>query len=407
MGALFFSGMDVIFGTLILVAFLRRTGRASLPTPKPLISLAYLALAGALYSVLSGLLRGGNSNIVLTQVDRVFYLPVVFLLFQTAFRGLSDYVALGKVVIFAAALRACLATYVTSTVQFAADPLTGIRPNLPYAPRTTLDVFASATVLCTRASCTGCIVVGPRCVVLQIVVREDRESAVVLVRQIILVSCSSIRDAAEPDRAEAQEGAAPGKPAGNHLRRGRLELSISPLQTRKNHSLRRRLGRRLFDAVARHRELQSGRNLAAESRTRHRLRTRLHRIRAIAARRLPARRFIAQQHFETMGHRGIRLTGLTRHRRRVLAIRATSPPEKPTKRLPPSCAAEVPLYYNVRRQGPRIVEGSVHGELGTRRRGPTGRRGRCLASQRDAAPTFLRFDAGQRRLFTTRPLNAP
>lgn len=146
--ALFFSGMDVIFATLILVAFFRRNTRASLPTPKPLLSLAYLALAGALYSVMSGLMRGGDSSIVLTQVDRVFYLPVVFLLFQTAFRGMNDYVALGKVVIVAAALRACQATYVTSTVQFAPDPLTGIRASLPYGT-THHDsmLFAWATVL--------------------------------------------------------------------------------------------------------------------------------------------------------------------------------------------------------------------------------------------------------------------
>lgn len=152
--ALFFSGMDVMLGTLILVAFYRRSmrarldGRPSVPTPKPLISLAYLSFAGTAFSIVSGLSRGGNTNIALTQLDRVFYLPLVFLLFQVAFTGLKDYIALGKVVIAAAALRACQATYVVSTVQYAADPVTGVRPELPYGT-THHDsmLFAWATVL--------------------------------------------------------------------------------------------------------------------------------------------------------------------------------------------------------------------------------------------------------------------
>lgn len=136
--ALFFSGMDVLLGGLIVILVYRRStrarldGRPSVPTPRPLILLAYLSLAGMVYALLSGLLRSGDSSIALTQIDRVFYLPVVFLIFQAGLRGPADYVALGKVVIFAAAFRALLAGYVQAVVEGERDPYTGEVWPLPY-----------------------------------------------------------------------------------------------------------------------------------------------------------------------------------------------------------------------------------------------------------------------------------
>jgi hypothetical protein len=152
--ALFLSGMDIMFGVLILVLLYRRATRArldgqpSLPTPRPLISLAYLSLAGTLYVFLSGVLRGGDSSIALTQMDRVFYLPVVFLLFQAGLRGPRDYAALVKVVVVAAAVRACQAAYVQSVANFGVDPYTGLIMPLPYGT-THHDsmLFAWATVM--------------------------------------------------------------------------------------------------------------------------------------------------------------------------------------------------------------------------------------------------------------------
>lgn len=133
-----FSGMDVMLGTLCLVALYRRSSGSMVdragrtPTPKPLIQLAFVSLAGTLYVLLSGLVRGGAFNWAVWQVDRVMYLPVVFLLFQAGLRGPRDHVALLKVLVGAAVLRATMAIFVGTYYQLPADPFTG-DTRLPYA----------------------------------------------------------------------------------------------------------------------------------------------------------------------------------------------------------------------------------------------------------------------------------
>ena len=133
-GALFFSGMDVMLASLGVIAFMRRsTGRRdAVSTPKPMLKLAYVSLVGTVYVWLNGKIHGGDGGIALWQIDRVIYLPLVFLLFQAALRGPDDYAALAKVVLGAACLRACQAMYVQSVIDLPPDPWTG-PVLLPYA----------------------------------------------------------------------------------------------------------------------------------------------------------------------------------------------------------------------------------------------------------------------------------
>ncbi len=115
-----FSGMDIMLGVLIVVALVRRstgsrTDRAGrIPGPKIMTRLAFVSLAGVAYVWLYGLIRGGDFKMSLWQVEKVIYLPVVFLLCEAGLRGPRDHVAFGKVLLGAATLRACQAMYVRS-----------------------------------------------------------------------------------------------------------------------------------------------------------------------------------------------------------------------------------------------------------------------------------------------------
>ncbi len=133
-----FSGMDICLLSLGFIALSRRLtasnidrlGRVS--TPKPLITLAYLSLGGTAYVFVSGMARGGDFSMSLWQMNRVMYLPIVFLLFQLGLRGPRDHAALARVVLVAATYKALLATYVINTVVGPMDPDTG-STRLPYA----------------------------------------------------------------------------------------------------------------------------------------------------------------------------------------------------------------------------------------------------------------------------------
>lgn len=122
-----FSGMDVLLGSLFLIAFRRKASRSKidsagrLATPKPLIRLAYVSLAGMVFVWLSGLVRGGDLSMSLWQINRVMYLPVLFLLFSMSLRGPKDHKMLAKVVLGAATFRALWAVYVLNTVDVAYD----------------------------------------------------------------------------------------------------------------------------------------------------------------------------------------------------------------------------------------------------------------------------------------------
>lgn len=127
-----FSGLDLCFLTLGLVLLYRRSTRSKIdtagrvPTPKPMIRLAWVALGGAAYVWLSGILRGGDVAMSLWQLNSVMYLPVVFLLFQAGLRGPQDHGALARVILTAATYKGLLATFVVrSFASKLADPVTG------------------------------------------------------------------------------------------------------------------------------------------------------------------------------------------------------------------------------------------------------------------------------------------
>ncbi len=149
---LFFSGMDVFIVTLLVVGAVRRMSGSRIDTsggvatPKPLIHLALVSLAGTGFTYLSGWLRGGDTSMGLWQVDRVIYLPVVFILFHWGLRGQRDYAGLGKVLLIAACVRSLVAMYVQATVEGAPDE-TG-DTSLPYATsHHDSMLFAAAFVL--------------------------------------------------------------------------------------------------------------------------------------------------------------------------------------------------------------------------------------------------------------------
>jgi len=96
------------------------------------VKLAFVSLAGTAFTLLSGVVRGGDVSMMLWQMDRVVYVPIVFLLCHLGLRGPADHVALGKVVIAAASIRAMAAFCIIHTVYMEPDP-NGIVQILPYA----------------------------------------------------------------------------------------------------------------------------------------------------------------------------------------------------------------------------------------------------------------------------------
>lgn len=154
-GGIFFSGMDIMLMYLGLVVLFRHLTGSSIdrvgavPTPRPLLRLAHLSLVATVLVYLHGKMRGGNMSMALWQVDRVFYLPVVFLLYSAGLRGPKDLVALGKVVLAAGVYRAAMAVYVQYEHKGPIDPYTGAEAKLPYATThndSMLFAFASVVV---------------------------------------------------------------------------------------------------------------------------------------------------------------------------------------------------------------------------------------------------------------------
>ncbi len=133
-GWMFFSGMDLMLGMAVVVYYLRgrRSMKGSLGTPRPMIPLAQLTYLTIFVTWFIGKWRGGDGSMALWQIDRVMYLPVVFLLCQAAFTGAKDYLSVGKVAVVAAVLRSLQGLYVRNFVPNTTDPLTG-ESDMPYA----------------------------------------------------------------------------------------------------------------------------------------------------------------------------------------------------------------------------------------------------------------------------------
>jgi hypothetical protein len=150
-----FSGMDVLIVVLGLLYWSRRSSGSSIdklgnvPTPLPMIRLAQLSLAGIAFCWVRGVaVGGGDSAAAIWQIDRVIYLPLLFLLFQMGLKGPKDHIAVGKVVLAAATVRALQAGYVQHYADRPVDPRTGEVPELAYST-THHDsmLFAGAVVI--------------------------------------------------------------------------------------------------------------------------------------------------------------------------------------------------------------------------------------------------------------------
>jgi hypothetical protein len=149
-----FSGMDVMILALGLIHWSRRSSGSPLdrvgnvPTPISMVRLAQLSLATIVFCWLRGIVGGADQAAAIWQIDRVIYLPVLFLLFQAGLRGPKDQFAVGKVVLAAATVRAFQAGYVQHFADRPLDPETGQLPRLAHAT-THHDsmLFAGAVVI--------------------------------------------------------------------------------------------------------------------------------------------------------------------------------------------------------------------------------------------------------------------
>src|SRR4051812_5256389 len=119
------SCVDMMLVILLLTALARRNSGSNIDrvgrveTPKILPQLAVLSLLGILWVLGLGLIRGGDFSMALWQIDKVIHLPIVFLLFHIGLRGPKDHLAMARVLVGAAVVRALFAVYVVNTVVVA------------------------------------------------------------------------------------------------------------------------------------------------------------------------------------------------------------------------------------------------------------------------------------------------
>lgn len=112
------GGMDLMLMAAIAAWYLQRRSLArGVPTPQPMIRLAHLTYATIVFTLLIGKMRGGEMQWAVWQMDRVTYLPCVYLLCQAAFSSPNDYLAVGKVALAASLVRATQAMFVRTFVS--------------------------------------------------------------------------------------------------------------------------------------------------------------------------------------------------------------------------------------------------------------------------------------------------
>jgi O-antigen ligase len=147
--ALAFSGLDLILVYLFVIAAVRRATGSRIDAPAgfagagPVGWFAGLSLVGAAWMWAYGIARGdADVGSSLWQLQRIAYLPALVFLFQLSFRGPEDTTALGKVIVWAACLKALLAIYIRATVA----PPAG-EPFLAYAT-THADSMLFAVAFC-------------------------------------------------------------------------------------------------------------------------------------------------------------------------------------------------------------------------------------------------------------------
>lgn len=147
-----FSTMDMFLVTLLLIGQYRANNGIKMDAidrvnvPQPLIKLTQLALVGTAFTWMVGLATGGDFGKSLWQLNRVMYLPLIFVLSNMAFRGVQDLEALLKVVLYAAGYKALMALYVVWTVVLPPDLMTGsTRPQWAISHQDSI-LFATAFV---------------------------------------------------------------------------------------------------------------------------------------------------------------------------------------------------------------------------------------------------------------------
>ena len=144
--ALVITGLDVFLALFTTVWVVRRVlgsptdAEGHVATPAPLVWAAIAAYATIAITWLHGMATGGDFQNSLWQLFRVIYLPGVFLLFSAGLRGMPDARAMGRVLVAAALVRACLAVYIRH-----------LFPDLEEMPHTTTHadsmLFANAFLL--------------------------------------------------------------------------------------------------------------------------------------------------------------------------------------------------------------------------------------------------------------------
>ncbi|MGC4121431.1 MAG: O-antigen ligase family protein [Myxococcales bacterium] len=111
--ALRFALIDLFLVGLVALALLRGRGESATAErpPKVLTLSLVLALLGLGFAMFWGTLRGGDPKASLWQVRQLVALPILGLLFLSAFREPKDFVTLGKIVIGAALFRTLEGAY--------------------------------------------------------------------------------------------------------------------------------------------------------------------------------------------------------------------------------------------------------------------------------------------------------
>ena len=121
-GALVFTGLDIVLLVLFAIHVYRRSTDARIDkrdfvgAPPPMIWAALACLGGCAFAFLWGMARGGSFRFSLWQIQRVIYLPLMFLLLHSALPNARSYRVIGTIVLASATFRALLAIYVRSVI---------------------------------------------------------------------------------------------------------------------------------------------------------------------------------------------------------------------------------------------------------------------------------------------------
>ncbi len=123
-GALVFMGIDVVLILLFAIhAYRRATGntidrQGAVALPMPLLYAAWASLGACIFAFLWGMAHGGSFRFSLWQIQRVIYIPLVFMLMLASFPRAQIYHTLAKLLIVAACLRSVLAIYLRRLFPF-------------------------------------------------------------------------------------------------------------------------------------------------------------------------------------------------------------------------------------------------------------------------------------------------